>query len=237
MALAVVLSVAACGEPPESPGETVVLVHGYGRTEISMSVLGLRLSSAGFHVVNVGYPSTRQPLEELVVTLAEEVEACCANRIHELHFVTHSLGGLLVRRYLAQYSPKHRGRVVMLSPPSQGSELIDALAESPLLLELLGPTGARLGTDSTAIPSQLGPAEFELGIIAGNRSLNVVTSWLIPGPDDGKVSVERARLESAAHFLVLPATHTFIMNRADVAEECVHFLRHGRFSNEEEEPR
>jgi pimeloyl-ACP methyl ester carboxylesterase len=195
-----------------------------------MTMLGARLSAAGFEVANVGYPSTRESLEELVLRLQREVEACCPSGTENLHFVTHSMGGILVRRYLARYSPQHRGRVVMLSPPSQGSEIIDAFTESPLLLEMLGPMGAQLGTDSLSLPNQLGPADFELGIIAGNRSLNIITSWLFPGPDDGQVSVERARLEGAAHFLVVPATHTFIMNRRDVADQTAFFLRNGRFS-------
>jgi hypothetical protein len=98
-----------------------------------------------------------------------------------------------------------------------------------MLRAVLGPAGSQLGTDSTAIPAQLGPVRFSLGIIAGNRSLNPLYSWLIPGPDDGKVGVDRAKAEGAADFLVVPASHTFIMNRGDVAEEVVHFLRYGRF--------
>jgi hypothetical protein len=117
----------------------------------------------------------------------------------------------------------------MLSPPSQGSELVDAFADSPLLRSILGPAGSRLGTDSASIPNQLGDVRFSLGIITGDRSLNPLGSWLIPGPDDGKVGVDRANIEGAADFKVVSATHTFIMNRRDVAEEIVHFLRHGRF--------
>ena len=117
----------------------------------------------------------------------------------------------------------------MLSPPSQGSEIVDAFTESPLLRSFLGPAGSRLGTDSVGFASQLPPIRFSVGIIAGDRSLNPLGSWLVPGPDDGTVGVDRAKLDGAADFIVLPATHTFIMNRSDVAEEVVHFLRRGRF--------
>ena len=141
------------------------------------------------------------------------------------------MGGVLVRSYLDQESGEYGGRVVMLSPPSQGSELIDAFGDSPLLRIFLGPSGAALGTDSGGVANQLGPVLFSLGIITGDRSLNPFASWLIPGPDDGKVSVDRARADGATDFLVLPATHTFIMNREDVAEETIHFLRNGRFSD------
>ena len=82
------------------------------------------------------------------------------------------------------------------------------------------------------IASQLPPVRFSLGIITGSRSMNPIGSWLIPGPDDGTVGVDRADVEGSSSFLVLPATHTFIMNRRDVAEEVAYFLRHGRFRRE-----
>ena len=194
-----------------------------------MAILVSRLKNAGFRVVSFGYPSTSEPMEALVDRLQVEVAQCCGNEAETVHFVTHSMGGVLVRSYLSQQPQAHHGRVVMLSPPSQGSELVDAFADSPLLRSVLGPAGSKLGTDSASIPSQLAPVRFTLGIITGDRSLNPLGSWLIPGPDDGKVGVDRAKVEGAADFLVVSATHTFIMNRRDVAGEVVHFLRHGRF--------
>ena len=139
------------------------------------------------------------------------------------------MGGVLVRSYLSQRPEAHQGRVVMLSPPSQGSEIIDAFSDSDLLRSILGPAALLLGTDSAGIANQLEPVRFSLGVITGTRSLDPIGSWLIPGPDDGKVGVDRAAVEGAADFIALPATHTFIMNRSDVAEEVVHFLRNGRF--------
>jgi pimeloyl-ACP methyl ester carboxylesterase len=168
-------------------------------------------------------------MEALVERLQAEVTRCCEQEVETVHFVTHSMGGVLVRIYLNQRPHAHLGRVVMLSPPNQGSEIVDAFAASPLLRSVLGPAGLKLGTDPASIPSQLGPVRLELGIITGSRSMNALTSRLIPGPDDGKVGVDRAKVEGAADFMVVSATHTFIMNRKDVSEEVVHFLRHGRF--------
>ncbi|MEN8143741.1 MAG: alpha/beta fold hydrolase [Gemmatimonadota bacterium] len=207
----------------------MVVVHGLGRTAASMALLVWRLKKAGFGVVSFGYPSTSEPMEDLVERLESEIARCCPDGSETVHFVTHSMGGVLVRVYLGQRADAHRGRVVMLSPPNQGSELVDAFADSPMLRSVLGPAGSKLGTDSESIPSQLGPVRCELGIIAGDRSMNAFTSRLIPGPDDGKVSVERARAEGAADFMIVHATHTFIMNRKDVSDAVVHFLRHGRF--------
>ncbi len=220
-----------CAQPEPGPGaETVVMVHGLGRSRLSMSLLGRRLANAGFRVVNTRYPSTREPMETIVGMLHDQIVECCEEP-ERIHFVTHSMGGIVVRRYIAEHSPRHLGRVVMLSPPSKGSEVIDAFADSPLLRLVLGPSGAALGTDSMSIPNRLGPAQFELGVITGNQSINPINSWLIPGPDDGKVGVERARVEGAA-FLVVPYSHPFIMNRREVADQVISFLRNGRFLEE-----
>jgi len=209
--------------------DTVVLVHGLGRTPASMVVLRTRLKRAGFRVVNFGYPSTSEEIEVLVDRLEREVATFREDAEGVLHFVTHSMGGVLVRSYLEREPGELSGRVVMLSPPSQGSEIVDAFADSRLLRAVVGPAGARLGTDARGIAQQLGPIDFSLGIIAGDKSINPIGSWLFGGPNDGKVSVARARLDGAADFLVLPATHTFIMNRGDVAEQVVHFLKEGAF--------
>jgi len=194
-----------------------------------MSIMEYRLESEGYRVISFGYPSRSEPIETLVELLASEVQLCCAAEAESVHFVTHSMGGVLVRSYLANRPEPHRGQVVMLSPPSQGSELIDTFEDSPLLQLTLGPAATELGTDSTDIAARLGPVRFSLGIITGDVSLNPLYSWLIPGPDDGKVGVDNARVDGAADFLVLPATHTFIMNGTDAADATIHFLRNGRF--------
>ena len=225
----------ACGPLPPDDADSVVLVHGLGRTPASMTVLRARLEGAGFRVVNFGYPSTSEEFESLVDSLRAAVENCCAELASAVHFVTHSMGGVLVRSYLAGRSTQFDGRVVMLSPPNQGSELIDAFGDLPLLRATLGPAGARLGTDSMGIAQELGPIDFSLGIITGDRSINPIGSWLIPGPDDGKVSVARAQLDGSADFIMVPATHTFIMNRSDVADQIVHFLREGAFLSQSPE--
>lgn len=229
MLVALLILLSGCYNPPPEVGPAVILVHGLGRGPASMTWLGSRLNAEGFRTVNFDYPSTTEPMEALVDSLGKVVAACCAGEQRTVHFVTHSLGGVLVRSYLSERSPRHGGRVVMLSPPSQGSELIDAFADTPLLRMTLGPSAVRLGTDSTGFANHFGPIDFRLGIIAGNLSLNPLGSWIIPGPDDGKVGVDQARVEGAADFLVMSATHTFIMNDRAVGEEVVHFLREGQF--------
>ena len=221
--------VSGCWTPPAERLESVILVHGLGRSSASLVVLRARLTAAGFRVVNFDYPSTREPMESLVDSLATAVSSCCEEERTTVHFVTHSLGGVVVRGFLSRSEEPHRGRVVMLSPPNQGSELIDAFSPSPLLMSVVGPAGVRLGTDSTSYPLRLGPVRFPLGVIAGDRSLSRLGSWLIPGADDGMVGVDQTRVDGESDFLVVPATHTFIMNRPDVIAAVLSFLELGHF--------
>ena len=220
-----------CSSPPAVPekGESVIFVHGLGRTSASMETLASRVEDAGYKVINFNYPSTSESIEQLTERLSAEVERSCGEERDHVHFVTHSMGGVLVRNYLSLGDRQHEGRVVMLSPPNQGSEIIDAFSDSPRVRSILGPAAMQLGTGEDGIARQLGPVRFSLGVIMGDRSLSPLGSWLIPGPDDGKVAVDRAAVEGAVDFIVLHATHTFIMNRRDVAEEVLNFLEHGRF--------
>lgn len=224
-------AVPAPAEPATDPtAETVVLLHGLGRTWRSMEPLAERLTGAGYRVVNFDYPSRQEPMEELARRLGTEVAACCAEA-SALHFVTHSLGGILVRLFLEGTRPANLGRVVMLSPPNQGSEVVDALGDSALFEAVMGPAGQVLGTGPESLPRRLGAVDFELGVITGNATLDPWFSWLLPGEDDGKVSVESARVEGMRDFLVLPVSHPFIMADEEVARQVLHFLARGRFDH------
>lgn len=201
-------------------------MHGLGRTRASMALLAERLEWAGYHVANVDYDSRGGTLPEHAETLAAEVSACCA-AAPRVHFVGHSLGGLVIRRYLADSPPESLGRVVLLAPPNQGSEVADWFREQELG-HLLGPAGMGLGTGETGIPASLPPPEYEVGIIAGNRSFNPIGSALIPGPDDGMVGVDNTRIEDVP-FIVVPRSHTFLMNDRFTTEAVIAFLRKGAF--------
>jgi pimeloyl-ACP methyl ester carboxylesterase len=191
------------------------------------------LSKDGYVVENIGYPSTKQSIEELADYLEEKLQSCCAPEEGRLHFVTHSMGGILVRYYTATRDVPNLGRVVMLSPPNGGSELIDAWRKIPVVRNGIGPSRGQLGTDPSSLPQRLGPVEFDVGIIAGDKSLNPIYSWLIPGKDDGKVSVERAKVSGMTDFIVVPHSHTFIMKSEAAIEQTRHFLREGSFDHGE----
>lgn len=221
----------AAGAGQDAARGTVILLHGLGRTHRSMRPLEDALSHMGYRVVNLGYPSRTRALGELVDTLATALERCCTTDAAPVHFVTHSMGGILVRAYLEEHALPGLGRVVMLSPPNQGTELVNRLPDDLLRL-LLGPASVRLGTDSASVPLELGPVEFELGVIAGDVSLNPLFSFWLPGEDDGAVSVESAWVHGTDDFLVLPYSHTFIMQREEVILQVLSFLESGQFLDE-----
>ena len=218
-----------------APAERVVLLHGLARSDRSMRPLARRLAEAGFEVTNLDYPSTRLGPEELTDLIDQFIDQCCADESSPVHFVTHSLGGVLVRAYLAEHRPPNLGRVVMLAPPNHGSEIVDLIGDTWLFEKIFGPTATQLGTAEDSLPNRLGPPTYELGVIAGSNgkhALNPLGAWLLSGEHDGTVSAESAKLDGMSSFLVLPENHSFIMKDPEVAAEVIHFLRNGSFKEE-----
>ncbi len=213
--------------------DTIVFLHGLGRTWISMEWLARQARKRRYAVVNHGYRSRRHSIAEHAAQLRVVVGAITGNG--RIHFITHSMGGIVVRAMLANTSarPERLGRVVMLSPPNQGSELVDSMAGNPIYRAVLGAAGSELGTGPDSTPNRLGPVDFDVGVITGDRNLEPFPSRLFPGPADGKVSVARAQVEGMRDFHVVRRTHTFIMYGADVAEAAFHFLECGRFPDED----
>jgi len=218
------------GDEPARPA--VVILHGLARNAASMEKLADDVQGAGYATFNLDYPSTSAEPEELVARLRDEVAHCCA-AAPRLHFVTHSLGGLLVRAYLAETPPANLGRVVMLAPPNHGSEIVDLLGGVWPFSRIFGPTAARLGTGTDSFPNRLPEPSYEVGIIAGDRPVNPLGAMVIPGSDDGGVSLEGAKLEKMADFLSVHESHSRIMRSDEVAAQVLYFLERGRFARPE----
>ncbi len=208
--------------------ECVILLHGLARTKSSMTDLETHLKKEGYTVANLGYPSTKKSVEELSIPAVDAALKECKDYT-KVHFVTHSMGGILVRHYLTQKKISKLGRVVMLGPPNKGSQVVDKLATVPGFKTINGPAGLQLGTGNESIPNTLGPASYEVGIIAGTKSMNLILSNYLPNPDDGKVSVENTKLEGMKDHISVPATHTFMMKNKKVIDQVIHFLKQGEF--------
>jgi pimeloyl-ACP methyl ester carboxylesterase len=212
--------------------ECVILLHGLGRSSRSMVKLEKNLTEQGYRVLNVNYLSTKHPIEYLADELLDSVIQEWGNKAgSRLHFVTHSMGGIVVRYYLKQHKLPNLGRVVMISPPNQGSELVDQLKDKFVFDKSRGPAARQLGTDKNSFVLNLGPVDFELGIIAGSRSMNPFYSSILPGPDDGVVTVERTKVEGMTDFLVMPYSHRSITKKKKVIAQATYFLEHGSFNH------
>jgi pimeloyl-ACP methyl ester carboxylesterase len=214
--------------------EWVILMYGLGRFRQSMRGLEQHLKRLGYSTINLAYPSTTKTIETIAEThLARSVQGCEEQRAEKIHFVGHSLGGLIVRQYLQRHSIPEGSRLVMLSPPNQGSELVDLLMKVPLYRWITGPAGQEIGRGPESVVNRLKPVGIDVGVIAGNLSINLVFSAFMDGPDDGMVSVKSTMLPEMRDFIIVPNTHTFIMKDPMVMRQVSHFLKHGRFDHSE----
>lgn len=216
---------------PGTRNECVILLHGLGRTARSMTMIEHHLIQNGYAVVNIDYTSTRRPISAVAHgAVAAAVSRCRRKGYDRIHFVTHSLGAIVVRSYLQTHPLPAGSRVVMLAPPNQGSELADwAQQKFPKLIQLAGPAVSQLGTSGETLLARLKPIAPEVGIITGTDSWNPFFSEILPGPDDGAVTIERAKLKEMTGFMVSPCNHTSILLDRQVQHHIVRFLQDGRF--------
>lgn len=221
-----------CAGGAASAAECVVLLHRLARTSSSLNVMQEALEEDGYLTANIDYPSREHEIEALAALAVGEGLASCreGEDVEKIHFVTHSLGGILVRQYLSTETVDELGRVVMLGPPNQGSNAVDDLDDVPGFDWLNGPAGHQLGKGEDSVPLALGPVDFELGVIAGNRTIDPVTSAVLDNPDDGKVSVEDTKIDGMDDFVIVEHSHAFMMRMQGPIELTRTFLRTGSFS-------
>jgi pimeloyl-ACP methyl ester carboxylesterase len=226
-------AIAPTARAGDNGAECVILLHGLFRTHLAMKPMEWYLQREGYTTVNQSYPSLLYPIEELAeMAVGRALQHCHGLGRHAIHFVTHSLGGILVRQYASVRPIQGIRRVVMLGPPNQGSQVADYYSS----LEMLGiaePVAlAQLGTGEASIPQRLGPVEFELGVIAGNFRSSTVLPGFPDQASDGTVSVAEAFVPGMIDFLQMPVSHTFMIVNPEVMRQVVHFLRLGEFDRE-----
>lgn len=225
------LALLAVAASPAQSAECVVFLHGLARTSASMEKAAAAFEESGYAIANISYPSRKFPIEELAPLAIEAgLEKCPADSI--VHFVTHSLGGILVRYYLEQHEITNLGRVLMFAPPNKGSEVVDSLRHFPGFRAINGPAGYQLGTGEDSVPLMLGPVDYEVGVIAGTRTFNPILSQYLRNPDDGKISVENTKVAGMTDFLAVPHSHPFIMKSSDAIDQAFSFIETGQFTHE-----
>jgi uncharacterized alpha/beta hydrolase family protein len=209
--------------------ESVILLHGLGDVKLSMLKLEIALKEEGYTTKNIGYSSNGETIESLAEKeLSEIVERYKKIGFDKIHFVTHSMGGLIVRCYLQDHELPEGSRIVMLSPPNKGSEVADHFKESKFYNLIVGDVGQELATDSNIL-SELKQIIPEIGIIAGDKSTNSYFSKIIPGEDDGRVAVDNTKLIEMKDFMIVHSTHLTIKYNDEVIRQTVFFLQNGKF--------
>lgn len=205
----------------------VVILHGIFRTHRSMAKLAKFFSTNGFKVLNVDYPSTRHDIAKLAEIIHPQIEAFSKTVEGRIHFIGYSMGGLIIRAYLHRFRPQKLGRVLLVATPNKGSEVADFIKDWRLYKILYGPAGQQLITDQTTFCNVFGDVNYELGVIAGNRAVDHISSWIIGKPNDGKVSVESACLPGMKTHVVIPANHTFFPNNKIMWRHALSFFQTG----------
>ncbi len=239
MTLALFLLATGCSTSLERPApevasrqECVVLLHGLWRSNLAMRPIEAVLLQNGYTVVNLDYPSTAMTLEDLAVQhLAPAVALCEGNVSGPVHLVSHSMGGIVIRQYLQNRAPQRPGRIVMLSPPNQGSELAVTFRDWPLFDWFAGAAAASLSRDERGVLDDLQPVPMETGIIAGDSHRQWFDFGLVEAPHDGTVTVNSMPLPEMKGFVVVHENHVSIRRSPEVHQHILHFLQHGRFAN------
>ena len=209
-----------CGKSDEA----VVVIHGLWMPAGVMNLLTLRLRRGGWSSFKFAYSSRSATSKQNAVALQEFITSIDAPTVH---FVAHSLGGLVVTQLMQDYSAQRPGRVVLLGTPYRGSYVARQLSRHRLGRWLCGLSlqGALLGDGPRW------PGGRELGVIAGTKPFGV--GWLTPGlprPHDGTVAVAETVVPEQSDNITLPVTHSGMLFSAAVARQVAFFLSMGRFS-------
>ncbi len=218
------------------PQDGVVILHGLSRRSASMNKIEKKLKKQGYYTVNVDYPSRQKCIEDLAISAIETALQKCQKNSHQgkIHFVTHSMGGIIVRYYLAHHKIEKLGRIVMLAPPNKGCHLVDIYRRWGILKMACGTSVLQLGTDKNSMPVSLPSVDYPVGIIAGNTDwpLFFFNKLFLKGANDGVVTIENTKVEGMQDFIEINWSHSFIVFSDVAIQQICHFLQNGCFNHQ-----
>ena len=209
--------------------EYVILLHGINRSSSSMEKFEKHFQKNNYNTLNVDYASRKYTIEVLAERLDKKIKATIPKNA-KINFVTHSMGGLLARYYIEKHQPKNLNRVVLVAPPNHGSEMADYLMNNAAYQVAFGPAGQQLGTGKNSISNKLlKTVDYNVGVIAANETIDPLSSYIIPGDDDGKVSIESTKIKGMKDHIILDTDHLFIVVNKDAMKQSLYFLKNGKF--------
>ncbi|MCH2174619.1 MAG: alpha/beta fold hydrolase [Lentisphaeria bacterium] len=211
-------------------GEQVVLVHGFLSLGAAMKPMGRSLRNAGYEVYTVSYPTHSLTPREVVEYVSNQINALPIKDDEPVHFVAHSMGGIILRKYLEDTPHNNLGKVVMVGTPNRGIPLLSELDDYSFYHLLLGPTAINLGIDSEDFPNQLSSPYYPLGVIAGTKSRIPFSNSLLGETNDGVVPVSRVRFLGMTDYMEVPVTHQQQRKHPLVIKEVKYFLEKGYFT-------
>lgn len=215
----------------KNSGDYVILVHGFSWATPPLRSLGRYLNQQGFHTIEVHYPIRSIPMDEVLQSyIMPAVDEHCTDPDRRIHFVGHSMGCIMIRKFLTERTVDRLGQVVLLAAPNKGTEVAEFFSRAPILGKMLGEAVRQVGTEQHSVPNQLGPVNFAPGIIMGTRSDFPFIAAVLPGEDDGVVRVDSGAVEGMAELITVPTTHIWMPSAQIAREQTVHFLQTGRFS-------
>ena len=207
--------------------QCVVLLHGWAKSGKCMEAIERNLQKEGFHTINISYPSRENTIDEIIEKYIHP--NIPPNNCSEIHFIGHSMGGIVTRYYLSKYKPSNLGKVILIASPNQGSELVQKFQTTKWIANILGPGCLQIAKNSTLLTSIAKPY-YKVGIISADLSINPITSlFFLAGPDDGTVTVESTLLEDMTDHVTISSTHTMVLKHHMTFEQIKHFLEHGSF--------
>lgn len=215
--------------------ETVILLHGIIRNHFDMMLLEKRMKKEGYACINIKYPSTKHAIDDLAEQINEQL---CQNESYtgadKVHFVVHSMGGLITRHILAKHRPHNLGSVIMLGTPNKGSEMADYLDEHKYLASpfhfIFGPSARQLRTNHKHFENEI--IDFPLGIIASDASLNPLGKKIFGAPNDTLVSVDSTKIEGMSDHIIIPCPHALMMYDPRIINQVAFFLKNGQFNHQ-----